>query len=453
MTASREHWESELNRLDAAKRNAALDALLEAVHEGAIVLPEPVSAVNLHCHTSCSFNGYGYSPSYIAWRARCDGWRAAGIVDFDVLDAVDEFLGACGRLGLRGCAGIETRVFVPQFATREINSPGEPGISYHMGVGFTSSAAPDSALLAELKAVAQERTRGIAARVNPHLEPVSVDYAADVLPLTPYGNATERHLCVAYDLKSRAVFPSDADRATFWSSKLDTPLDKVEAVLNDPPNMQALIRSKTMKAGGVGYVVPSGPDFPALEKVNAFVLSAGAIPTFAWLDGTTGGEQAIDELFDVMLSAGAAAVNIIPDRSWNLKDPAVKKRKMDLLYQFVEMSRERDLPICVGTEMNAHGQKLVDDFDAPEMQPLAPIFLDGAHILYAHTILQTHAGMGYLSDWARRNFASAKEKNAFYKHLGERIEPVRIKEALDGITPEMTPKEIGQAKCPKMSRK
>jgi hypothetical protein len=447
MSLSREALELQLNDLRRERREEAFRELLDLVVRGKIVFPEPRNAVNLHCHTSFSFNGYGYSPTYIAWKSRCDGLRVAGIVDFDVLDAVDEFLNACGRLGLRGCAGIETRVFVPQFATREINSPGEPGISYHMGVGFTSTKVPHGDLCVELKAVAQERNRNVATRVNASLDPVAVNYEKDVLPLTPNGNATERHLCMAYDLKAREILPDDGQRAAFWSSKLATDIAKVRVVLNDPPNLQALIRSKTMKSGGVGYVQPSGPDFPALDDVNAFVRSAGAIPTFAWLDGTTEGERAIDELFEVMLAGGAAAVNIIPDRNWNIKDPATKKRKMDLLYQFVAMARDRDMPIIVGTEMNAYGQRFVDDFDAPEMQPLTPLFVEGAHILYAHTILQAHAGMGYLSDWAERNFASAKEKNAFYQHLGKVIDPARQEESLSGITPAMTPKDLEHAKC------
>ena len=63
-----------------------------------------------------------------------------GIVDFDVLDAVEEFLDACEAAGVRGSAGIESRVFIPEFADREINSPGEPGVYYHMGIGFTGGA-------------------------------------------------------------------------------------------------------------------------------------------------------------------------------------------------------------------------------------------------------------------------------------------------------------------------
>ena len=36
-------------------------------------------------------------------------------------------------------------MFVPEFSTREINSPGEPGVCYQMGVGFASSQATGKA--------------------------------------------------------------------------------------------------------------------------------------------------------------------------------------------------------------------------------------------------------------------------------------------------------------------
>jgi hypothetical protein len=441
MADSRAALESQLNDLCAARRKAAFEALLDLVNRGEVVLPAPGRRVNLHCHTAFSFNGYGYSPSCFAWKARCEGLRVAGIVDFDVLDAVDEFLRACAALNLRGCAGIETRVFVRQFETREINSPGEPGIAYHMGVGFTSGTAPDAMLLAELKQTAQERNRRVAGRVNAFLAPVTVDYERDVLPLTPNGNATERHLCAAYDLKAQTVFPDADARAAFWADKIGTDPARVKAVLDDAPVLQGLIRSKTIKVGGVGYVKPCGPDFPPLDRVNAFILGAGAIPTFAWLDGTSAGEQAIDELLEVMLEGGAAAVNVIPDRNWNIKDPAVKKAKLDKLYQFIDLARAHDLPIVAGTEMNAHGQRFVDDFDAPALRPLVPLFLEGAHIMYAHTLLQAQAGMGYLSAWAGNAFASTRHKNAFFRCVGETVEPAR-KEVLAGVGPHMAPEAI-----------
>ena len=69
----------------------------------------------------------------------------AGIVDFDVLDGLEEFWQASRLLDLKACVGIESRVFVPEFADRVINSPGEPGISYHMGTGFTTVEIPEEA--------------------------------------------------------------------------------------------------------------------------------------------------------------------------------------------------------------------------------------------------------------------------------------------------------------------
>lgn len=446
MALSRDVLERQLNDFDPAKRQEALESLIGLVKQGAIEWPEPGRAVNLHYHTFHSFNGYGYSPACVAWKARCSGLAAAGTVDFDVLDAVDEFLGACRLLGLRGCAGIETRVYLPEFASREINSPGEPGITYHMGVGFASARSADTVMLAELKRIASSRNRSMMERINAFLDPVTLDYERDVLTLTPSGNATERHLAMAYGIKARQVLSDEAAVLAFWSSKLGVTPEQVQKTLPDEPVFQGLIRSKLMKAGGVGYVRPEGPDFPSLDAVNQFVIHAGAIPAVAWLDGCSEGEQAIDELLDVMMQAGAAALNIIPDRNWNLKDADTRKRKVAELHKIVRIAQERDLPILVGTEMNAYGQRFVDDFGVPEMEPLVEPALEGAHILFAHTALQSHAGMGYLSPWAQSRFTSARAKNAFFAQLGRVLEPSAAG-GLAAVTPDSPPELVlAQAK-------
>jgi len=119
-----------------------------------------------------------------------------------------------------------------------------------------------------------------------------------------------------------------------------------------------------------------------------------------------------------MMAAGAAAANIIPDRNWNIKDPEAKKVKVAELNAFVQNAQSRNLPILVGTEMNAYGQRFVDDFDAPELAPLHGVFLEGAHIFHAHTMLQAGASMGYLSEWASRHFDTVRAKNVFYASVG-----------------------------------
>ena len=431
--------EKRLNDFDAGVRDSILGELrASAACEG--FHPAQISDVNLHFHTFFSYNGYGWSPSCIAWKAWRAGLYAASIVDFDVLDAADEFLNACNLLGLRGAAGLETRVFVPQFATREMNSPGEPGVAYHMGVGFSSSTVKDKEFLGSLKEIARNRNLSVVGRVNPFLSPVEVDYDSDVLPLTPNGNATERHLCAAYDNKAKQVLPDPAARTAFWAEKLATPAEKIAPILDDPAALQGLIRAKTMKSGGVGYVKPMGTDFPELERVNAFVLGEGAIPTFAYLDGTTAGEQCLEELLDVMQASGVAAVNIIPDRNWRIKDPEQKRIKVENFHRFVAEAQSRDLPILAGTEMNAPGQLFVDDFSAPEMAPLVQPAIDGASLLYAHTLLQPR-GMGYLSDWAAKSFDSTRAKNRFFAELGEKAMPA-LSDRLAGANTALAPAEV-----------
>jgi hypothetical protein len=394
--------EEQLDSFKAAERREALAALWTLVQSGAIVLPKRGSAVNLHSHTFFSYNAYGYSPSKFAWLARKAGLAVAGIVDFDVLDGLDEFTAAGRLIGLNTCVSLESRVYVPEFATRVINSPGEPGISYHMGVGFPH--ALKHPFLNDMRKRAARRNRDLVARVNAFTAPVSLDYDRDVLPFTPNGNVTERHLCEAYAKKR--------DKA-FWREKLGKGTD-------DPAELQVLIRARTMKKGGTGYMPADKGAFPLMADMNRFALEAGAIPTLTWLDGTSEGEQSIEELFDVAMAAGAAALNIIPDRNYT---PGIKDQKFKNLRDVIALAEQRRLPIIVGTEMNAPGNKFVDDFATDELAPFWPHFLNGAFIAYAHTVLQRHWGMGYLSRWAKDNFREVKGKNEFFTLLGARLDP------------------------------
>jgi hypothetical protein len=403
-------------------RLGALARLAALAKEGAVSLPPEADAVNMHCHTFFSFNAYGYSPAGLAWLARQRGLKAIGIIDFDVLDGVDEFLGACDRVSVRGSTGIETRVYIPEFATREINSPGEPGISYHIAIGFTSGRVPEGSapILQGMRERAARRNRELVARVNSYLDPVKLDYDRDVLPLTPSGNATERHILAAY---VHAAEEAASDPDEFWARKLNLSLEEVKALRQDVPRFQNSIRIKLMKRGGVGYVQPGPESFPGLDEVNQFVLDSGGLPCLGWLDGTSPGEQAIEELAELSIRKGVAAMNIIPDRNWNIADPETRRIKVQKLYDVVKLAEQLALPLNVGTEMNAYGQKLVDDFDAPELAAVRAAFLSGAHFIYGHTVLQRALGLGYGSAWAKANLPSRPERNAFYTEIGYSVGP------------------------------
>ncbi|HDS85655.1 MAG TPA: hypothetical protein ENN97_10735, partial [Phycisphaerales bacterium] len=169
-----EQLEKQLDSFNPAERKTALRQIIAELADKRIQVNPAGRFVNLHAHTFFSFNCYGYSPTHFAWLAKKEGLAAAGIVDFDVLDGVDEFLAAADALNLRACASIETRVFVPEFADLVINSPGEPGIAYHMGAGMPSSmvSGHGKAFLDDLKQTAQRRNREMMERVNDYLDPV-----------------------------------------------------------------------------------------------------------------------------------------------------------------------------------------------------------------------------------------------------------------------------------------
>jgi hypothetical protein len=414
--------EQQLNDFDPQARAEALQELLSLANQGEVKFAPEQEAVNLHCHTFFSFNGYGHSPTSLAWLAKRRGFKAVGIVDFDVLDAVVEFLTACDQVSVRGSAGIETRVFVPEFASREINSPGEPGVFYHMGIGFTSSQVPGDVapILASMRQRARERNQDMAARVNAFLAPVEVDYEQDVLPLTPAGNATERHMLMAYTRVAERVVD---DPARFWADKLKLEEQQAAGLVQELPKLHNVIRARLMKQGGVGYVLPSPDTFPTVEEFHDLIEACGALPCAAWLDGTSTGEQAIEELLNLLIDKGVVALNIVPDRNWNIADPDIRRVKVQNLYDVVELAQKLDLPLNVGTEMNAFGQKLIDDFEAPELAPVRQPFIDGAYFIYGHTVAQRALGLGYQSDWAKEHLPTRRQRNAFYTGLGRRVEP------------------------------
>jgi len=414
--------EARLNDFDPAVRRQALADLAALAWQGAIPLPAGTDVVNMHCHTFFSFNAYGHSPTSLAWLARRQGFRLAGIVDFDVLDGVDEFLDACDTAGVRGSAGIETRLFIPEYAAHEINSPGEPGVCYHMGIGFASGHIPEAVAgtLADLRRLAAQRNQAIVARVNGYLDPAAIDYERDVLPLTPAGNPTERHIVVAYIRAAERLLP---DPVAFWAGRLGSTSAEMAAIIADSPRFQNLIRARLMKQGGVGYVPPESGMFPSLQAFHALIIACGALPCAAWLDGTSAAEQAIEDWLGFLVSQGVVALNIIPDRNWNIADPATRQLKVQNLYRVVEVAQQMDLPLHVGTEMNSFGQKLVDDLDAPELAPLRQAFLDGAHFIYGHTVLQRALGLGYHSTWAQSHLPTRRARNEFYTGVGRAVPP------------------------------
>lgn len=96
------------------------------------------------------------------------------------------------------------------------------------------------------------------------------------------------------------------------------------------------------------------------------------------------------------------------------------------------------IAVDLGAEMNRKGQKFVDDFESAELAPLTDIFLKGARIIYAHSVLQRQLGIGYTSQWARPHFTEPSARNAFFDKAGQNInaqQEDRLNPQDDHITP------------------
>lgn len=414
----------QLDSFDAAKRTQALQAL---VVRGAALWPEPRERVNMHLHSFFSYNTKGYSPSHIAWEARCQGLFAAGLCDFDVLDGLEEFLAAGQKLGLRTTVNLETRAFFRDYAQVEINSPGEPGVTYIMGTGFARCPAPASraaATLLQYRRQAGARNRALVTRINAKLPIIALDYDADVLPLSPGACPTERHIVMAYRVKANAIFKNPASLFAFWAKLMKARTEDVAAWCQNTPVIEDKIRAVLAKSGGVGYARPTEKTFPPLDAFVTWVRDCQALPTATWLDGTSPGEADARAMLECLRAQGVCALNIIPERNHHIADPAMRAVKLQKLAEIVAVADEFHFPINIGTEMNKDGQPFVDDTFGAALRPYHASFLRGACIMVGHTLLARYADFAYVSAAAEAEFGNnTAKKNAFFEAVG-RLPPL-----------------------------
>ncbi len=417
---------AQLSSFDANERSQALDRLLDQDPPDAA----ETANINMHFHSFHSFNANDWSPTRIAWEACIQGLFAAGLCDFDVVDGLDEFLTASCRLGLRATVNLETRAFLKEYAQCDINSPGEPGVTYIMGAGFFETPrnnTPQAQGLNAYRQGARERNLGLLDRINPHVGEIALDYEKDVLPLTPADVATERHIVRAFVGKSVDVYKTAEAVAEFWAKLLGQQPDEIAAMLNTPA-MENLVRNKLAKRGGVGYVQPSEKTFPLVDEFIAWVRSCGALPMTTWLDGTSEGERDGRTMLECMGAKGAVALNIIPDRNWNLKDPDERATKVANLRAMVEAADAMQVPINIGTEMNKSGQPFVDDLAGEVLGEFRASFLRGAAIMVGHTLLARYAGTTYVGEKAAAEFGDVRAKNDLFEAVGK-LPPLTCKTA------------------------
>lgn len=375
--------------------------------------------INIHIHSFYSYNAFGWSPYKIALECRKAGLQAAGIIDFDVLDGMEEFYEACDLLEMRGSVGIETRTFNDLMPDYEIDSPGEPGVSYIAGTGFTrkpENNSPEGLFLSRLFENSKKRNLALIHRINEKIPEIAIDYIKDVIPLTPSGNATERHIVEAYISLSGKKHPKRF--AKIWAGILGMGETEISKLSNEKAAFEELVRKRLAKKGGLGYVQPSADTFPKTQETFDWIGRCGAIPTESWLDGTSDGEKDPQKLLAMSYEMGARALNIIPDRNWNLKDPEEKAIKIKNLRTIVQTAVKMGLPLHIGTEMNKLGQPFYDDLNGPVLSEFKEDFVKGAFIISGHVILSRFTDSGYLTQDLENELGSIHEKNLFFEKIG-----------------------------------
>ena len=420
--------EESLDSFEQSERQKALQTLAEQ-HRSALA-PEG-SNVNMHFHSFFSYNAEGYSPSHIAWESKKNGLYAAGLCDFDVLDGMEEFFNAGLLLGLRSTVNVETRAYLKEYASVDINSPGEPGVTYIMGAGFAKVFPPDSPQAkgqAGYRDRAKARNIALINRINPRLPDIAIDYEKDVVPLTPSGSATERHIISAYINKIKSTFKHPDAVVGYLSNLLGKKSEEMVELLSNTPTLEEVVRSKLAKRGGIGYEQPSISTFPTVDEFIKWVASCGAIPMITWLDGTSAGEKDGRAMLECLKNKGAAAINIIPDRNWNISDPKTKATKVANLKAIVAAADSMNLPINIGTEMNKLGLPFVDDLAGEVLNPHKETFIRGARIMVGHTLLLKYAGYSFISQRANSDFTNVQAKIAFFEAVGK-MPPMTCKQA------------------------
>ncbi len=340
-----------LRELNAGTTEERLQTLTSVVKTTKFI-PADARLVNNHIHTIYSFSPY--SPSAAVYAARNEGLSACGIVDHDSMGGAREFLKAAETVGIAATVGIEARVSFAEtpLLNRRLNNPDQKGNGY-----LVLHAVPHEnikrvqAFFAPVREKRGQRNRSMLERINAlyTADGVQLDYERDVLPLSQAadgGSVTERHLMLALAKQllslGKAELPEGAGE---W-----------ETMLAEYDLVGALKKDCIPKV-----FIPATDECQTLRDFVRFSAEVGGILAYAYLGDVTGSvtgdkkaqkfeDDYLDELFEVIDSAGIRAVTYMPTR--NTQEQIMRLRALCERYGMLQIS---------GEDINSPRQKFVID--------------------------------------------------------------------------------------------
>ena len=343
-----------LNKLNAPTKEERLHNLKEVLKD--TVFPKAVKEyINNHIHTTYSFSPY--SPTAAVYAARMEGLCTAGIIDHDSISGAKEFLEAAEIIDIPVTIGMECRVSMvgTPLETLRTNNPDQIGVSY-----MTIQGVPHDKIdrLTEFfepfRQARHIRNKKMIAKINELIDGISLDYEADVLPLSEAkdgGGVTERHLM--YALAKKLV--SLVGKGENMVKKLDDMgvalSDKQKSLMLDTEyafyeyDLLGILKSAFVPR----IYIDATDECPKLKDVVAICKEVDAFLCYAYLgdvvDSVTGDKKAqkfeddyLDELFVCLKNEGVKALTYMPTR--NTPEQLTRVRNLCEQYDMFQVSGE-----------------------------------------------------------------------------------------------------------------
>ena len=373
-------------------------------------LNKNVPDVNGHVHTPYSFSSFD-NIAQIFELAEKEKIHVIGINDFFVADGYEQFYGYAVKTSKFPLFNVEFIGLLPSFQQKGItvNDPNNPGRIYFSGKGlnypfsvsennqnFLQGLFDESQVqVKEMVEKAEQLLQDIDSNLTLTYKDVKAKYAKELV--------RERHIATAIRSLVDENFASEEEKVAFYTPLFGTApksdINSVAAIENE-------IRGKLLKAGGAAFVEESPEAFPAVERIQEYILNAGGIPCYPVLlddrkgNLITGFESNWAEMDQQLKAMNVHMLELIPSRN-----------SVEKLREFVAFFKAKGYVISLGSEHNTPGLfPLEVKVDGEKELPadLKEISYEGACVIAAHQYLKTKGEDGFVAENGKRTNQSAE---------------------------------------------